>query len=152
MWDMWHNVGNDTSEGGLPMPVSEPSINEYQRALLRAGTNGHNPPALPRPFRNIFSELPPFRQTAITEWGACLYAKTGDIKAKSVNGLVTFYSRHPILDWDWLQRILPGDGWIICPMCGLRLPHTAQYWWKDGVYLRKDKCRNCSCKTARRRH
>ena len=133
------------------MPVSEPSVNEYKRALNAAAQNNHLPPALPSLSHHIFRELPPFRQTSITEWGACLYAKTGDIKAKSVNGLVTFYSRHPVLDWDWLQRVLPD--WVCCPKCGRSFPRDARYWWvrnREKDYLWLDACRDCKCKTERR--
>ena len=129
--------------------MDQPAENEYTRGLFRPATI--DPPTLPPNHRHIFSELPPYGLTPITEWGACLYAKTGEIKAKSWSGLVTYYTRHPVLDWEWLQRVKPD--WECCPQCGRWFPKEARYWWtrnRERGYLWLDACRDCKCKTDRR--
>ena len=133
------------------MPVIQPEVNEYQRTLVAALNNVTNRNGNGRLPALIFRELPPYRQTAITEWGACLYGKTGDIKAKTSNGLVTFYTRRPVLDWAWLER-MPHD-WVCCPQCGRVLPKEPRYWhWRNRSrgYLWLDACRDCKCRTEQR--
>ena len=130
------------------MAVCQPDVNEYQRALHRAAQSKARFEALSH---HIFRPLPTYRLTPLTEWSACLYAKTGEIKAKSLSGLVTYYSSHPTLDWEWLQRVKPD--WVCCPQCGRAFPKDARYWWwrnKPKGYLYLDACRDCKCKTAER--
>jgi hypothetical protein len=133
------------------MPVVQPIVNEYQRVLRAATEAQAHPPTLSPLSHHIFRELPPYGQTVITEWGAVLYGKCGEIKAKTTSGLVTFYSRHPVLDWSWLQREHPD--WICCPQCGRTYPKQARYWWvrnKARGYFWLDACRDCKCKTSSR--
>jgi len=132
------------------MSLEPPQVNEYQRALFAAAEHSARAEhCYARP--GMFRDLPPYGQTPITEWGACLYAKTGEIKAKSWSGLVTFYTRQPLLDWDWLQTF--SQDWVCCPQCNRMLPKEPRYWWwrnKEKGYLWLDACRDCKCSTERR--
>jgi hypothetical protein len=134
------------------MTIEPPQVNEYQRVLVAARNNSPTEPPPPvRSFRDVFADLPPFHQTPITEWGACLYAKNGEIKAKSWSGLVTFYTRHMPLDWSWLKDL--QRDWVCCPVCQNWYPKEPRYWWwrnREKGHMYFDACRDCKCTTAQR--
>ena len=129
------------------MPVSEPILNEFERALLRPATISPLPPN----HRLTLQPLPEYHLTPLTEWAACLYAKEGIIKAKTHSGLVTYWDNLEPLDWAWLQR--QQADWVCCPQCGRAFPKEARYWWvrnKAKGYLWLDACRDCKCSTDQR--
>jgi hypothetical protein len=133
------------------MPEQSPQVNEYQRCLASPVPHPRSPCGEPLSPQHPFEPIPLFRLTPITEWGACVYARTGEIKAMSWSGLVTYATRYPVLDWEWLQRIKPD--WVCCPKCGRSFPRDARYWWwrnKEKGYLWLDACRDCKCQTGRR--
>ena len=130
------------------MPITEPALNEFQRALLRPATIA----LLPLP-SYVFKPVPEYNQTSLVEWAVCKRydEKYSPIIQKSGDGLATYWSEALPLDHGWL-----GSGqtdWVCCPQCGRAFPKEARYWWvrnKAKGYYWMDACRDCKCATGRR--